>query len=143
MDNNNHEFQFEDISSSSKPKSSMENVVKKTGKITKTVAQNTKKAAKFAKKLSDDYGEFSFKNIAGMIKLIAFVVSIGVALLFLVAAAIVFILDKTLFFLSALILLFGFAVALISLYLIYGLGLLISQNKEILRRLDSLDNEDY
>ena len=97
----------------------------------------------FAKKLSDDYGEFSFKNIAGMIKLIAFVVSIGVALLFLVAAAIVFILDKTLFFLSALILLFGFAVALISLYLIYGLGLLISQNKEILRRLDSLDNEDY
>ena len=141
MDNN--EFQFVDISSSSKPKSSMGNVVKKTGKITKTAVKNTKKAAKFAKKLSDDYGEFSFKNIAGMIKLIAFVVSIGVALLFLVAAAIVFILDKTLFFLSALILLFGFAVALISLYLIYGLGLLISQNKEILRRLDSLDNEDY
>ena len=141
MDNN--EFQFVDISSSSKPKSSMGNVVKKTGKITKTAVKNTKKAAKFAKKLSDDYGEFSFKNIAGMIKLIAFVVSIGVALLFLVAAAIVFILDKTLFFLSALILLFGFAVALISLYLIYGLGLLISQNKEILRRLDSLNNEDY
>ena len=143
MDNNNYEFQFEDISSSSKPKSSKAKVSKKTGKITRTAVKNTKKAAKFAKKLSDDYGEFSFKNIAGMIKLIAFVVSIGVALLFLVAAAIVFILDKTLFFLSALILLFGFAVALISLYLIYGLGLLISQNKEILRRLDSLDNEDY
>ncbi len=141
MDNN--EFQFVDISSSSKPKSSKAKVSKKTGKITRTAVKNTKKAAKFAKKLSDDYGEFSFKNIAGMIKLIAFVVSIGVALLFLVAAAIVFILDKTLFFLSALILLFGFAVALISLYLIYGLGLLISQNKEILRRLDSLDNEDY
>ena len=141
MDNN--EFQYEDISSSSKPKSSKAKVSKKTGKITRTAVKNTKKAAKFAKKLSDDYGEFSFKNIAGMIKLIAFVVSISVALLFLVAAAIVFILDKTLFFLSALILLFGFAVALISLYLIYGLGLLISQNKEILRRLDSLDNEDY
>ena len=141
MDNN--EFQFVDISSSSKPKSSKAKVSKKTGKITRTAVKNTKKAAKFAKKLSDDYGEFSFKNIAGMIKLIAFVVSIGVSLLFLVAAAIVFILDKTLFFLSALILLFGFAVALISLYLIYGLGLLISQNKEILRRLDSLDNEDY
>lgn len=141
MDNN--EFQFVDISSSSKPKSSKAKVSKKTGKITRTAVKNTKKAAKFAKKLSDDYGEFSFKNIAGMIKLIAFVVSIGVALLFLVAAAIVFVLDKTLFFLSALILLFGFAVALISLYLIYGLGLLISQNKEILRRLDSLDNEDY
>ena len=143
MDNNYNEFQYEDISSSSKPKSSKAKVSKKTGKITRTAVKNTKKAAKFAKKLSDDYGEFSFKNIAGMIKLIAFVVSIGVALLFLVAAAIVFILDKTLFFLSALILLFGFAVALISLYLIYGLGLLISQNKEILRRLDSLDNEDY
>ena len=143
MDNNYNEFQYEDISSSSKPKSSKAKVSKKTGKITRTAVKNTKKAAKFAKKLSDDYGEFSFKNIAGMIKLIAFVVSIGVALLFLVAAAIVFILDKTLFFLSALIILFGFAVALISLYLIYGLGLLISQNKEILRRLDSLDNEDY
>ena len=141
MDNN--EFQFVDISSSSKPKSSKAKVSKKTGKITRTAVKNTKKAVSTAKKLSDDYGEFSFKNIAGMIKLIAFVVSIGVALLFLVAAAIVFILDKTLFFLSALILLFGFAVALISLYLIYGLGLLISQNKEILRRLDSLDNEDY
>lgn len=141
MDNN--EFQFVDISSSSKPKSSKAKVSKKTGKITRTAVKNTKKAAKFAKKLSDDYGEFSFKNIAGMIKLIAFVVSISVALLFLVAAAVVLILDKTLFFLSALILLFGFAVALISLYLIYGLGLLISQNKEILRRLDSLDNEDY
>ena len=141
MDNN--EFQFVDISSSSKPKSSKAKVIKKTGKITQTAVKNTKKAAKFAKKLSDDYGEFSFKNIAGMIKLIAFVVSIGVSLLFLVAAAIVFILDKTLIFLSALIILFGFAVALIFLYLIYGLGLLISQNKEILRRLDSLDNEDY
>lgn len=141
MDNN--EFQFVDISSSSKPKSSKANVIKKTGKITRTAVKNTKKAVSTAKKLSDDYGEFSFKNIAGMIKIIAFVVSISVALLFLVAAAIVFILDKTLFFLSALILLFGFAVALISLYLIYGLGLLISQNKEILRRLDSLDNEDY
>ena len=141
MDNN--EFQFVDISSSSKPKSSKAKVSKKTGKITRTAVKNTKKAVSTAKKLSDDYGEFSFKNIAGMIKHIAFVVSIGVALLFLVAAAIVFVLDKTLFFLSALILLFGFAVALISLYLIYGLGLLISQNKEILRRLDSLDNEDY
>ena len=143
MDNNNQEFQFEDISSSSKPKSSMEVVIKKTEKITKSALRNTKKAASAAKKLSDDYGEFSFKNIAGMIKIIAFVVSIGIALLFLIAAAIVFILDKTLFFLSALILLFGFAIALISLYLIYGLGLLISQNKEILSRLDSLDNEDY
>ena len=141
MDNN--EFQFVDISSSSKPKSSKAKVSKKTGKITRTAVKNTKKAVSTAKKLSDDYGEFSFKNIAGMIKIIAFVVSLSVALLFLVAAAIVFILDKTLFFLSALILLFGFAVALISLYLIYGLGLLISQNKEILRRLDSLDNEDY
>ena len=143
MDNNYNEFQYEDISSSSKPKSSMENVIRKTGNITKTAVKKTKKAEKKAKKVADIYGEHSFKNIDGMIKLKAFVVSIGVALLFLVAAAIVFILDKTLFFLSALILLFGFAVALISLYLIYGLGLLISQNKEILRRLNSLDEEDY
>ena len=141
MDNN--EFQFVDISSSSKPKSSKANVIKKTVKITRSAVRNTKKAVSTAKKLSDDYGEFSFKNIAGMIKIIAFVVSIGVALLFLVAAAVVLILDKTLFFLSALILLFGFAIALIFLYLIYGLGLLISQNKEILRRLDSLEDEDY
>lgn len=143
MDKNNNEFQYEDISSSSKPTSSMENVIKKTEKFTRVAAQNTKKAAKVAKKVADDYGEHSLKNIDGMIKLIAFVVSIGVALLFLAVAAVVFILDKTLFFLSALILLFGFAVALISLYLIYGLGLSISQNKEILRRLNSLEDNDY
>ena len=53
MDNN--EFQFVDISSSSKPKSSMENIIRTTGNITKTAVKKTKKAAKKAKKVADNY----------------------------------------------------------------------------------------
>ena len=44
MDNN--EFQFVDISSSSKPNSSKAKVSKKTGKIRRTAVKNTKKAAR-------------------------------------------------------------------------------------------------
>ncbi len=142
MEKNNNKIKFEDISSSSKPASKMENVMKKTEEITKVAVKKTKKAAKIAKKVADDYGETSFRNIDGMIKLISFVVAIGVALLFLIMAVVVLVFDKTLFFLSVLILLFGFAIALISLYLIYGLGLSISQNKEILRRLEYLEDDE-
>ena len=138
MENRNNEMIFEDISSSSKPKRSetVSKVIKKTEEITQTAVKQTKKAAKKAKKAADDYSETSFRNIDKVIKIIAFVVSIGFALLFLVAAVIVLIFDKSLIFVSALILLFGIVIALIFLYLIYGTGLIISQNKEILRRLD-------
>lgn len=127
MDNNeNNKLVFEDISSSSP------NSVKKTVKQAGEVAANT---ARVAKKAADNYGEKGLKNLDKAIKLIAYVVSITFFLIFIAAAGLVFFLDKTLIFLCALILIFGAVISLIFLYLIYGLGEVIAQNKEILRRL--------
>ncbi|MBO5321224.1 MAG: hypothetical protein J6B22_01280 [Clostridia bacterium] len=126
MENNENKMVFEDISSSSP--NSVKKVVKQAGKIAKTTAVEVKKA-------SDAYGNLNHEKIEKVIKIISFVVAIGVFLLFLVAAGIIFFLDHALIFLSALILLFGSGLALICLYLIYAQGYMIAQNKEILERL--------
>lgn len=122
-----NEMIFEDISSSSP--SSVSKVIKQTKETVKDVAYVTKKAA-------DDYGEKGLKNIDKVIKVIAYIVSIAFFVLFLGVAGVVFFLDKSLIFLCALILVLGAGISLMFLYLIYGLGLIISQNKEILRRLN-------
>lgn len=126
MENKENKMVFEDISSSSP--NSVKKVVKQAGKIAKTTAVEVKKA-------SDAYGNLNHEKLEKVIKIISYVVAIGVFLLFLVAAGIVFFLDHALIFLSALILLFGAGLALICLYLIYAQGYIIAQNKEILERL--------
>ncbi len=127
MENKDYnEVIFEDISSSSK--SSVKKAVKQTEEAVKAAAYVTKKAA-------DTYGEKGLKNIEKVIKVISYVVSIAFFLLFLAVAGVLYLLDHSLIFLSALILVFGGVISLIFLYLIYGLGEIIAQNKEILRRL--------
>ncbi|MGI6279101.1 MAG: hypothetical protein ACOYJS_00900 [Acutalibacteraceae bacterium] len=117
MDNNGYEdLVFEDISShSQKP-------------ITR--------AAKKVKKATDVYANGAYKNIDKVIKVIAFIVAIAVFVIFVGLAAILFLLDKAFLLVSAAVLLVGAAVSLILLFLIYGTGHIISQNKEILRRLE-------
>lgn len=126
----NKEMVFEDISSHSPQKMAKNN--KKSGKSKAAI----KKASATAKKFANIYGNSAFKNIDRIVKIIAFVVSIAFFLLFLLAAAILFLWDKSLIFISALLLLFGAAISLIFLFLIYGMGEVLSQNKEILRRTD-------
>ena len=127
MDNKEvNEMVFEDISSSTP------NSVKKTVKQAGEAAVNT---ARTVKKAADTYGELGHKNIDKAIKIIAYVVAIAFFLVFLAGAILVYFLDNSLIFLSALILVFGGVISLIFLYLIYGLGYIISQNKEILKRL--------
>lgn len=128
MADNNKNVVFEDISSNS-PETPIVKVVKQTKKA-------AKKAAKVAKKAADGYGNSAFKNIDKVIKMIAFVVATTVALLFLATAFVVFKLDKSFKFICALILVVGVVVSLIFLFLIYGIGHIISQNKEILKKLD-------
>ena len=141
MENNENKIVFEDISSSSE--SSVKKVVKKAEKLANATAEQVKKAeeiakttAKQVKRASDAYGNLNHEKIEKVIKIISFVVAIGVFLLFLALAGIVFFLDHALIFLSALILLFGAGLALICLYLIYAQGYMIAQNKEILERLE-------
>ncbi len=120
--NNNTQLVFEDISShGSKGKDFLD----KTRKV-------TKKAVNVAKKRADNYGNNAFKNIDKVIKLISFIVAVCVFLFFLAGAVVIYFIDKALIFACALVLLFGAAVSLISLFLIYGLGEIITQNKKII-----------
>ncbi len=121
----NNEIVFEDISS----------ISPEEAKRQKKEEKSNKNVVKTVKKVADDYGEVSHKNIDKAIKAIAYIVSITFFVIFLAVAVVLFVLDKSLIFLSAIILVVGGAVSLIFLYLIYGLGYIISQNKEILRRL--------
>ncbi len=116
----NKELVFEDISSSS-PKSALEK--------TKEVAQNV---GRVAKKTADSYGNNAFKNIDKSIKLIAFIVAIAVFLVFLAGAVLIYFLDKALIFVSIIALVLGAAISLMCLFLIYGLGHSITQNKHII-----------
>lgn len=128
--------EFEDISSNSKKATAVaKDVADKAKKVAKEATKVTKKAVKTTVDSVDKYGNAGITNIDKIIKAIAFVVAIAVLLLFVAAAVILYILDKMFMILSAVIIAIGIVIALISLFLIYGLGQIISQNNEILKKL--------
>lgn len=103
------EFVFEDISSSSKPKG--------------------------IRGYSNDYANGAMGHLDKVIKAISFIVALLVAAVFFVIAAVVVTLDASFKFIALAIVIVGIILALICLFLIYGLGHIITQNKQILRRL--------
>ena len=112
MADNNEEFMFEDISSSTTPKS-----------------KNSLKA------VTENYGNGVFKNLDKIIKAISFIVAIGILLIFAAVAVVLVMLDKIFAVVSVAVFIVGIIIALISLFLIYAIGHLISQNNEIIKRL--------
>ena len=112
MADNNEEFLFEDISSSTIPKSKSS---------LKTVTEN--------------YGNGVFKHLDKIIKAISFIVAIGILLIFAAIAVVLVMLDKIFAVVSVAVFIVGIILALISLFLIYAVGHLISQNNEIMKRL--------
>lgn len=111
-DNDNNALQFEDISSSTLPKTK--------GDI-KAATQN--------------YGNGVFKHLDKIIKAISFIVALGVLLLFTAVAAILIILDKIFAVIAVAVFIVGIIFSVIFLFLIYAVGHLISQNNEIIKRL--------
>lgn len=109
MSNTENEIVFEDISSSS-------------GKEKK-------------ESFVEEYTEGAFKNIDKVIKAISFLVSIGTFLVFAVIAAVLVIFDTVFLILAIGLLIFGILLSLMLLFLIYAIGHIITQNKEILKRL--------
>ena len=112
MADNNEEFVFEDISSSSTPKS-----------------KNSLRTA------TENYGNGVFKNLDKIIKAISFIVAIGILLIFAAVAVVLVMLDKIFAVVSVAVFIVGIILALISLFLIYAIGHLISQNNEIMKHL--------
>lgn len=112
MADNNEDLMFEDISSSSLPK---------TKNSLKAVSQN--------------YGNGVFKHLDKIIKAISFIVSIGILLMFAAVAAVLVMLDKIFAVVAVAVFIVGIILSLMVLFLIYAVGHLISQNNEILKRL--------
>lgn len=115
-DNNlENQFVFEDISSS-------------------TPVDKYKKKVEKAVKAVDNYGESAIKNIDKVIKVISFIVAIGVFLLFAAVAVVLYFMDKMFLIVSIGVLILGLVLALVFLFLIYGLGHIITQNNQLLKR---------
>ena len=112
MADNNEDLMFEDISSSSLPK---------TKSSLKAVSQN--------------YGNGVFKHLDKIIKAISFIVSLGILLMFAAVAAVLVMLDKIFAVVAVAVFIVGIILSLMVLFLIYAVGHLISQNNEILKRL--------
>lgn len=87
------------------------------------------------KMAADNYGNGVFKNMANIIKVIAFMVSMFVFLIFAAASVIIYIMDSLFLAVAIAVLIFGIICSVITLFLIYGLGHMIAQNNEILKRL--------
>ena len=112
MENNNDtKFVFEDISSSSSK-----------GK------NNLIKASK-------EYGDGAMKHIDKVIKAISFIVAIIIAAVFFAIAALLIMLDNSFRVIALAVIVVGIILSLICLFLIYGIGHIITQNKQILRHL--------
>lgn len=125
MEESNNQFEeFEDISSSS-PKSKARVIAENT---LNTVRDTTVKAV-------DTYSNSAITHIDKYIKTIAFIVAIALALVFIAVGALILYLDKSMFIISLGIFVVGLVISLITLFLIYGIGHIITQNNEILKKL--------
>lgn len=81
------------------------------------------------------YEDGAFRHIDKVIKAISFIVAIGIFLLFTALAAVLVMLDQIFAMVSLGVFIFGIILSLISLFLIFALGQIVSLNKEILKRL--------
>lgn len=84
---------------------------------------------------SKEYGEGSFRHIDKVIKAISFIVAFIILLVFFGIAAVLVMLDQSFKVIALAVVVIGVILSLISLFLIFGIGHIITQNKQILRRL--------
>ncbi len=81
------------------------------------------------------YGNGASTHIDKVIKAISFIVAIGVFLIFTAIAAVLVMMDQVFTMIAIAVFIVGVILSLITLFLIYGLGQVITLCKEILRRL--------
>ncbi len=85
--------------------------------------------------ISEKYADKAITNIDKTIKAISFIVAIGIFLVFAAVAAVLIFLDKIFIIVAVGVAVIGIVLAIISLFIIYGIGHIITQNNDILRRL--------
>lgn len=130
MSTNNNEneniTEYEDIISSSAPKEAP-NVKSYVSSVIETVGE-----------LSENYSENTFNSLGSIIKFIAFIICFVIIGISFIAAYFVYSKLPVYTAISIGIVVIGTCVALVALFLIFGLGQLICQNNEILARLRNL-----
>lgn len=85
--------------------------------------------------LTDKYVNKAVTNIDKTIKVISFIVAIGIFLIFAAVAGVLVLLDKVFLIVAVGVAVIGIVIAIISLFIIYGIGHIITQNNEILKKL--------
>lgn len=84
---------------------------------------------------------FRIKNIDKIVKVIAFVISIAILVAFVFIAVIIAMFDKFFMIISVAILILGLIISLINLFILYGMGHILTQNNKIISLLE-IDDQD-
>ncbi len=79
---------------------------------------------------------FRINNIDNIVKVIAFVISIAILLAFIALSVLLVIFDQIFMIISVAVLIIGLIISLITLFILYGMGHILTQNKEIIAHLD-------
>ena len=78
---------------------------------------------------------FRINNIDKIVKVISFVISIAVLLAFIFVSVVLVLIDEIFMLVSVGVLIVGLIVSLINLFILYGMGHILTQNNEIIELL--------
>lgn len=99
------------------------------------------RAVRQVKRSAELYGNGIFKHLGSIIKAISFMVAFGILGIALFVGYFLYSKDHTAIVISLCIVIAGLVFALITMFLIFGLGHVICQNNEIMRRIRELDRD--
>lgn len=111
--------------------------------ISSSSGKRPKKTAEQISKSVEQYGNGIFKHLGNIIKAISFLVAFGIFGLCLFVGFYLYSKDKSFATISLAIIIAGIVIALMVMFLIFGLGHVICQNNEILRRLKKQERYYY
>ncbi len=78
---------------------------------------------------------FRIKNIDKIVKVISFIVSIAILLAFIAVAVVLVLIDEIFMIVSVALLILGLIISLINLFILYGMGHILTQNEKIIEYL--------
>lgn len=102
---------------------------------------STSPNAKKKNKPIERYGKGIFKHLGTIIKATAFLIAFAVLAVFLLAAFLLYTRDILFTSIAIGIVIFGVITSTIIMFLIFGLGHVICQNNEILKRLNDINRD--
>lgn len=100
-------------------------------------------AAKKVKKSVELYGNGVFKHLGNIIKAISFMIAFGILGISLFLGYFLYSKDSSVAVISIGIVIIGLIFAMITMFLIFGIGHIICQNNEIMRRIKKLERDYY